>query len=90
MAVKKIPLRQCVGCREQKNKKELIRVIRSPEGEILIDATGKKNGRGAYICNDKACLAKAKKSKALERSLNVSIPEDVYQRLDEELSHIES
>ena len=78
---KKIPQRQCVGCREMKDKRALIRVVKSPEGEISLDFRGKKPGRGAYVCPDAACLKKARKSRALERALSVSIPEDVYQRL---------
>ena len=76
MANKKIPLRQCVGCGEMKPKKELIRVIKT-EDEILIDATGKKNGRGAYICGDPECLKRARKSKGLERYLKAVNPSDV-------------
>ena len=78
---KKIPMRQCLGCREHKPKKELIRVVRSPEGEISLDFRGKANGRGAYICPDAACLKKAIKAKALERSLETAIPEEVYAEL---------
>ena len=72
-ANKKIPVRRCVGCQEMKNKKEMIRVIRTKEGEFLLDATGKKNGRGAYICPSKECLGKAVKSKGLERSFKQEI-----------------
>ena len=82
---KKIPMRQCLGCREMKPKRELIRVVRSPEGEISLDFKGKANGRGAYICPDPACLKKAQKAKSLERSLEVPIPEEVYQRLEKEM-----
>ena len=82
---KKIPMRQCLGCREQKPKMELIRVVRSPEGEVSLDFRGKKPGRGAYLCRDTACLKKVMKSKAVERSLEVTIPEDVWQRLLEEM-----
>ena len=78
---KKIPMRQCLGCREHKPKKELIRVVRSPEGEISLDFRGKANGRGAYICPNAACLKKAIKAKALERSLETAIPEEVYAEL---------
>ena len=67
MQQKKIPMRKCIGCNESKSKKELVRIVRSPEGEISVDTTGKKNGRGAYICNDAECLRKARKSKRLER-----------------------
>ena len=82
---KQIPQRQCVGCREMKAKTELVRVIRTPENEICVDKTGRKNGRGAYICLDKECLDKAKKSKALERSLKTEIPDAVYETICKEL-----
>ena len=82
---KKIPLRQCVGCREMKPKKELIRVVRSPEGEVSLDFHGKKNGRGAYICPKADCLKKARKAKSLDRSLEAAIPEEVYDRLEKEM-----
>lgn len=75
---KKIPMRQCLGCREMKQKRELIRVVRSPEGEISLDFRGKKPGRGAYICPNEDCLKRAVKSKALERALETPIPEDIY------------
>ena len=78
---KKIPMRQCLGCREMKPKKELIRVVRSPEGEVSLDFRGKAPGRGAYLCRDAACLKKAMKSRALERSLSVAIPQEVFDRL---------
>ncbi len=78
---KTIPLRQCLGCREQKPKNQLIRVVRSPEGEVSLDFRGKAPGRGAYLCRDAACLKKALKSKALERALNVPIPEEIRSRL---------
>ena len=71
---KKIPMRQCLGCREMKPKKELIRVVRSPEGEISLDFRGKKPGRGCYLCPDAACFARAKKSRAIERALSAGIP----------------
>lgn len=90
MAGKKVPLRQCTGCGEMKAKKELIRVIKTPEDEIMIDKTGKKNGRGAYICNSLECLKKAAKSKALERSLKTAIPKEVYETLERELTELES
>jgi predicted RNA-binding protein YlxR (DUF448 family) len=83
--VKKIPQRQCVGCREMKNKKDLIRVVKSPEGEISLDFGGKKPGRGAYVCRDVACLKKARKSRALERAFEVVIPPEVYDALEQEL-----
>ena len=82
---KKIPTRKCVGCGEMKEKKELIRVIKTQEGEIFIDATGKANGRGAYICNSADCLKKALKNRGLERSLKSQIPEEVRTRLEKEL-----
>ena len=75
---KKIPMRQCLGCREMKQKRELIRVVRSPEGEVSLDSRGKKPGRGAYVCPNEECLKRAIKSKALERALEVKIPEDIY------------
>lgn len=82
---KKIPLRRCVGCGESKPKKELIRVVRTPEADIILDPTGKKSGRGAYVCRDKACLRKAMKSKRLERSLETAIPAEVCESLEREL-----
>ena len=78
---KKIPLRQCLGCREMKPKKELIRVVRSPEGEISLDFKGKKPGRGAYVCPNAECLRRAVKSRALDRALEVKIPDEVMERL---------
>ncbi|MBE5869806.1 MAG: YlxR family protein [Lachnospiraceae bacterium] len=88
MVVKKIPMRQCVGCQEMKNKKELIRILKNTEGEITIDLTGKANGRGAYLCRDKECLLKARKNKGLERSFKMSIPENVYENLIKEYEKI--
>ncbi|MCI6790558.1 MAG: YlxR family protein [Lachnobacterium sp.] len=85
MANKKIPMRQCVGCGEMKAKKELLRVLKTEDG-VLLDATGKKNGRGAYICANTECLKKARKSKGLERSLKVAIPDEVYDNLEKEMS----
>jgi predicted RNA-binding protein YlxR (DUF448 family) len=85
MQQKKIPQRQCMGCRERKEKREMIRVVRSPEGAVGLDFRGKAPGRGAYICPDPACLKKAIRSKALERSLEVPIPEDIYARLEQEM-----
>ena len=85
MTNKKIPMRQCVGCGEMKAKKELIRVIKTEE-EVLLDMTGRKNGRGAYICANPECLKKARKSKGLERSLKASIPDEVYENLEKEMS----
>lgn len=82
---KKIPMRQCLGCREMKAKRELIRVVRSPEGEISLDFRGKKPGRGAYVCPSPACLAKARKSKALERAFSTPIPPEVYEALEAQM-----
>ncbi len=82
---RKIPVRQCAGCRERKPKRELIRVVRSPEGEVSIDARGKKPGRGVYICPSAECLKKAVKSKALGRALGVDIPESVLDTLREQM-----
>ena len=82
---KKIPQRQCMGCRERKNKRDLIRVVRGTDGNVSLDFGGKANGRGAYLCPDIQCLQKAIRSKALERSLEVPIPEQVYERLAKEM-----
>ena len=87
--VKKIPMRQCIGCREMKNKKEMMRVLKTGEGEILLDTTGRKNGRGAYLCYSLECLEKARKNKGLERSLKTEIPQEVYERLEKEFEEIE-
>ena len=85
MQQKKIPQRQCIGCRERKEKRELIRVVRAPDGGVSLDFRGKAPGRGAYICPDMACLKKAIRSKALDRSLEVTIPEEIYARLEQEM-----
>ena len=82
---KKIPMRQCLGCREMKAKKELIRVVRSPEGGISLDFKGKASGRGAYICPEAQCLKKAVKAKALERAFSCQIPQEIYDKLNEEM-----
>ncbi len=82
---KKIPMRQCMGCRERREKRALIRVVRTTEGQITLNFSGKLNGRGAYLCPDAECLKKARKSKALERSLETPIPEEVYIRLEKEM-----
>ena len=82
---KKIPQRQCMGCRERKAKRELIRVVRTPEGTVRLDFGGKMNGRGAYLCPNPECLKKAIRAKALERSLEVSIPEEVVAQLEKEM-----
>lgn len=89
-ANKKVPMRKCVGCQEMKSKKEMIRVIRTSEGEFLLDATGRKNGRGAYLCPDSNCLAKAVKNKGLERSFKQAIPKEVYEALEKEMEVLES
>ena len=86
---KKIPLRQCLGCNEHKPKKELLRVVRTPEGEIVLDFTGKKSGRGAYICYDSKCLKKARKTKRIDGNLGVDIPEDIYDGMERELEEYE-
>ena len=85
MQQKKLPVRRCVGCNTQKPKRELVRVVRSPEGEVSIDLTGKKSGRGAYLCPSAACLAKARKAKRLENAFGVAVPNDVFERLTEEI-----
>ncbi len=82
---KKIPMRKCLGCNEMKMKKELIRAVKSPEGEVSLDLTGKKSGRGAYICPDKKCFQKARKAKRFEKALEVSIPEEVYDQMEQQL-----
>ncbi len=82
---KKIPQRQCMGCRERKNKRDMIRVVRGTDGSVSLDFGGKMNGRGAYICPNPDCLKKALRSKSLDRSLEVTIPEDVYARLEKEM-----
>ena len=82
---KKMPMRQCVGCREMKPKKELIRVVRSPEGAVSLDFRGKLPGRGAYVCPEEACLARARKSKALERAFETALPPEVYEELEAQM-----
>ena len=82
---KKIPVRQCLGCREHKPKPELIRVVRSPEGEVSLDFKGKKPGRGAYVCPDPTCLQKARKSRALERAFSAPLPDAVWAALEEQM-----
>ena len=86
---RKIPERQCLGCNEHKPKIELIRIVRSPEGEISLDLTGKKSGRGAYICRSKKCFMRARKSKRIDKALDVSVPDEVYDRMETELSEDE-
>ena len=86
-SVKKVPVRRCVGCGEHFPKGELVRVLRTPEGEIVLDLTGKKSGRGAYICKKASCFKKARKSKRIESSLECTIPDAVYDNMEEEISH---
>lgn len=88
VSTKKFPQRQCIGCGEMKNKKEMIRILKTPEGEFTLDATGRKNGRGAYLCPDAECLKKAVKSKGLERSFKMAIPKEVYESLEKEMEHL--
>ena len=85
---KKIPMRQCIGCGEMKNKKEMMRILKTPEDEIVLDVTGKKNGRGAYLCMERECLFKVRKSKGLERSFKMSFPNEVYDNLEKEFTAI--
>ena len=90
MQQRKIPLRRCTGCNEQKPKKELVRVVRSPQGEIALDRVGKMPGRGAYLCPSAQCLAKARKAKRLERALDAQIPPEVYERIEQEIERAQS
>lgn len=90
MKPRKIPLRMCIGCMEMKPKAELIRVVREPEGSISLDPTGKKNGRGAYICKCSACMEKAAKAKKLERAFSAQIPSEVYELLQREMEQLEA
>ena len=85
---KKVPMRQCVGCQEMKSKKEMLRILKTAEDEIVLDATGRKNGRGAYLCFSKECLLKARKNKGLERSLKMAIPGEIYDSLEKELDEL--
>lgn len=85
MRPKKLPMRMCTGCREMKPKQELVRVVRTNSGEVSLDLTGKKAGRGAYVCKDAACLQKARKSKGLERAFSCVIPSEVFETMEEEL-----
>ena len=89
-STRKVPLRKCVGCGEMKPKKELIRVVRCEDGTFVLDATGKKNGRGAYLCPSKECFDKAVNNKGLERSFKQAIPAEVYERLEKEMIEIEA
>ena len=88
MGTKRIPQRQCVGCNEMKNKKEMIRVLKTPEEEFTVDATGRKNGRGAYLCRSMECFEKAVKGKGLERSFKMAIPKEVYETLKKEMEEL--
>ena len=88
MSMKKVPLRQCIGCQEMKSKKEMIRVIKTAEDEIMLDATGRKNGRGADLCPSMECLKKAVKGKGLERSFKMAIPKEVYETLEKEMEEL--
>lgn len=88
MKPKKLPLRMCIGCMEMKPKTELIRIVKEPQGSVTLDATGKKNGRGAYICRSSACLERATKAKKLERAFSMAIPEEVYDSLKREMDSI--
>ena len=88
MSTKKIPLRQCIGCGEMKSKKEIIRVLKTAEDEIVLDATGRKNGRGAYLCPSMDCFKKAVKNKGLERSFKTAIPKEVYETLEKEMEQL--
>ncbi len=87
MKERKIPMRMCTGCGEMKAKRELVRVVKSATGEITLDLTGKANGRGAYICRDAECLKKAQKSKRIERAFSTVIPEEIYNRMSEEIGN---
>ena len=87
---KKVPQRQCIGCGQMKGKKEMMRVLRTAEGEIMLDMTGKKNGRGAYLCRSMDCLKKAQKNRGLERSFKMSIPNEVYDHLEKEFEEFEA
>ena len=86
---KKVPMRKCVGCQEMKSKKEMIRVLKTSEDTFELDATGKKNGRGAYLCFSKECFEKAVKNKGLERSFKQAIPKEVYEKLEKEMNALE-
>lgn len=89
MQKKKIPLRKCTGCGEMKPKKELVRVVKTPDDQVLMDLTGRINGRGAYICPNAQCLKIARKSKRIEKSFQMSIPDEVYDKMEEELKNHE-
>ena len=84
--LKRTPIRTCIGCGAEKPKRELIRIVRTPEGEYLLDTTGRKNGRGAYLCSSPECMEKAWKSRGLDRSFREKVPQEVYERLKKEIS----
>ena len=86
---KKVPMRQCVGCGEMKSKKEMMRILKTAEGDIVLDVTGKKNGRGAYLCKSNECLKKAGKNRGIERSFKMNIPSEVYDNLEKEFAESE-
>ena len=87
MQKRRKPQRQCIGCRESKDKNELVRVVKTPEGEIRLDRTGRKNGRGAYLCDSEECLQKARKSNALSRSFKINVPQETYEALERQLNN---
>ena len=87
MKQRKLPLRKCLGCGEVKDKRELVRVVKSPDGEISLDLTGKKAGRGAYICADASCLSKARKAKRIDRAFDCTVPDGVYEAMERELKN---
>jgi predicted RNA-binding protein YlxR (DUF448 family) len=86
---KKVPMRQCVGCRELRNKKDLMRILKTPDNNVIFDDTGRMNGRGAYICPSVECLKKARRTKAIERSLDISIPDEVYDAIERQMSELD-
>ncbi|MCI9047093.1 MAG: YlxR family protein [Hungatella sp.] len=88
MSTKKVPLRQCIGCGEMKNKKEMIRILKTEEQGITLDATGRKNGRGAYLCPCGECLKKAVRSRGLDRSFKMTVPREVYETLEKEMERL--
>ncbi len=88
MSTKKVPLRQCIGCGEMKNKREMIRILKTESEGIVLDATGRKNGRGAYVCPDGGCLKKAIKSRGLDRSFKMTVPREVYETLEKEMERL--
>lgn len=85
MRQKKIPMRRCTGCNEQKPKKELVRIVRTPDGQVILDLTGKASGRGAYICNNAECLKKARKSKRIDKVFEMTIPDEIYGQMEAEI-----